>query len=61
MGCRERKILGGNHMEDKYINTIDIFMREHPEIDPSLKSIVEPIFRDSEDQLYNFIMCYIFM
>ena len=48
-------------MEEKYINTIGDFMKEHPEIDPSLKPVVEPVFKDSEDQLYNFIMCYIFM
>ena len=48
-------------MEDKYINTIDNFMKAHPELDPSLKPVIEPIFRESEDQLFNFIMGYIFM
>ena len=48
-------------MQDKYINTIDDFMKAHPELDPSLKPVIEPIFRESEDQLFNFIMSYIFM
>ena len=48
-------------MEDKYINTIDDFMKAHPELDPSIKPLVEPVFRESEDQMFNFIMSYIFM
>ena len=48
-------------MADKYINSIDDFMKEHPELDSSLKPVIEPIFRESEDQLFNFIMSYIFM
>ena len=48
-------------MEDKYIKTIDDFMKEHPELDPSLKPVIEPVLRESEDQLFNFIMSYIFM
>ena len=48
-------------MEDKYINTIDDFMKAHPHLDPSLKSVIEPLFRESEDQLFNWIMSYIFM
>ena len=48
-------------MEDKYMNTIDYFMKAHPELDPSLKPVIEPIFKESEDQLFNFIMSYIFM
>ena len=48
-------------MEDKYINTIDDFMKAHPELDPSLKPVIEPVIRESEDQMFNFIMGYIFM
>ena len=48
-------------MADKYMNTIDDFMKEHPEINPSLKPLVEPLFRESEDQFFNWIMSYIFM
>jgi len=48
-------------MEDKYITTIDEFMKAHPELDPSLKPVIEPMFRESEDQLFNWIMSYIFM
>ena len=46
-------------MEDKYIKTIDDFLRAHPEIDPSLKPIIEPVFKESEDQLFAFIMGYL--
>jgi hypothetical protein len=48
-------------MEDSYIYTIDDFMRVHPEIDPSLKPSIEPVIQGAEDQLFNFIMSYIFM
>ena len=48
-------------MADKYVNTIDDFMKEHPELDSSLKPLIEPLFRESEEQLYNWIMSYIFM
>ena len=48
-------------MSDKYMNSIDDFMKEHPELELSLKPVIEPQFRESEDQLFNFIMCYIFM
>jgi len=48
-------------VNDKYITSIDDFMKEHPELESSLKSVIEPQFRESEDQLFNFIMCYIFM
>ena len=48
-------------MADKYIKTIDDFMKEHPELDLSLKPVIEPVFRESEDQLFNWIMSYIFM
>ena len=43
------------------MNTIDDFMKAHPELDPSLKPVIEPVFRESEDQLFNWIMSYIFM
>ena len=46
-------------MEDRYINTIDGFMEAHPELDPSLKPVIEPLFRESEDQLFTFIMGYL--
>ena len=48
-------------MDDKYMTTIDDFLKAHPELDPSLKSVIEPVIRDSEDQLFNWIMSYIFM
>jgi hypothetical protein len=48
-------------MADKYINTIDDFMKEHPELDTSLKPVIDPVFKESEDRLFNFIMSYIFM
>jgi hypothetical protein len=48
-------------MADKYIFSFDEFLKEHPEIDPSWRSFVEPVIQSSEDQLFNFIMSYIFM
>ena len=48
-------------MEDKYINTIDDFMKAHPELDASLKPLIEPVFKESQNQMFNFIMSYIFM
>jgi hypothetical protein len=48
-------------MADKYIFSFDEFLKEHPEIDPSLRSFVEPVIQTSEDQLFSFIMSYIFM
>jgi hypothetical protein len=46
-------------MEDTYIHTIDDFMKEHPELDPSLKPVIEPVFRESEDQFFSFLMGYL--
>ncbi|MDR0562874.1 MAG: hypothetical protein LBG73_09340 [Spirochaetaceae bacterium] len=48
-------------MEAAYIHTIDDFMKAHPEIDPSLKPVIEPVIQGAEDQLFNFIIGYIFM
>jgi len=48
-------------MEDKYIDTIEDFMKSHPELDPELKPVIEPAFKDAEDQFFNFIMSFIFM
>ena len=48
-------------MQDKYINTIEDFMKAYPDLDPSMKPVIEPIFQEAEDQLFNFIMSYIFM
>ena len=46
-------------MADKYINTIDDFMKEHPELDLSLKPVIEPVFKEAEDQFFSFIMGYL--
>jgi len=46
-------------MADKYIYTIDDFMALHPELDPSLKQVIEPVVKESEDQFYAFIMGYL--
>ena len=48
-------------MNDEYINTINDFMKEYPNLDPSLKPVVDPVIQGAEDQLFNFIMYYIFM
>ena len=44
---------------DTYIRTIDDFMKEHPELDPSLRTVIEPLFEDSHDQFLTFIMGYL--
>ena len=41
-------------------NTIDDFLKDHPEIDPSLKSLIEPLLTESEDQIFDFVMNFIF-
>ena len=43
------------------LKTIDDFMKEHPEIDSSTKSLIEPLVKESEDEIYNFIMNFIFL
>ena len=48
-------------MEDKYLFSFDEFMKEHPEIDPSWTSFVQPAIQAQEDQFFSFIMSYIFM
>ena len=48
-------------MEDKYLFDFNEFMKEHPEIDPSWKSFVQPTIQTQEDQMYSFIISYIFM
>jgi hypothetical protein len=48
-------------MEDKYIFSFDDFMKDHRELDPSWASFIQPVIQSSEDQLFNFIMSYIFM
>jgi hypothetical protein len=47
--------------KDKYIFSFEEFMKEHPELDPSWASFIQPVIQSSEDQLFNFIMSYIFM
>ncbi|MCL2127819.1 MAG: hypothetical protein FWH38_06150 [Treponema sp.] len=48
-------------MDDKYIFSMDAFMKEHPELDSSVKPVIEPVLQDAEDTLFNFIMSVIFM
>jgi hypothetical protein len=47
--------------KDKYIFSFEEFMKEHPELDSSWTSFIQPVIQSSEDQLFNFIMSYIFM
>jgi hypothetical protein len=46
---------------DKYVFSFEEFMKEHPELDPSWEPFIRPVVQSSEDQLFNFIMSYIFM
>ena len=43
------------------INTIDDFLKEHPEVDPSLKPMIEPLLKETEDQIYGFVMHFLFL
>jgi len=48
-------------MTDAYLFSLDEFLKEHPEIDPSWKPVVQPVIQTSADQMFSFIMSYIFM
>jgi hypothetical protein len=48
-------------MDSKYLKTFDDFLKEHPEIDPSWQPFIEPAIQTVEDQIFAFIMGYIFM
>lgn len=41
---------------DIYLGTIDDFMKEHPEIDPSLKPLIEPLFKEYSNQMFQFLL-----
>jgi hypothetical protein len=42
--------------DSKYIISIDDFMQAHPELDPSLKEIIEPLFTDTQNQMMAFVL-----
>jgi hypothetical protein len=46
---------------DKYYQEFEDFMKNHPEITPALRPLVEPPIQGVENQLYAFIISYIFM
>ena len=48
-------------MDTSIINPIDDFMKNHPELDPSFKPLIEPLLKDSEDQIYQFVMHFLFL
>ena len=48
-------------MEDKYLFCFDEFMKEHPEISQEWETFVEPVIKTEEEQMFSFIMSYIFM
>jgi hypothetical protein len=46
---------------DKYIFPFEEFTKEHPELEQSWEFFIRPMIQSSEDQLFNFIMNYIFI
>lgn len=48
-------------MDDKARTTFDDFLKQHPEIDPEWRGLLEPTIQGAEDGLYAFILSYIFM
>jgi hypothetical protein len=48
-------------MSDKYLFSFEEFKKEHPEMDSEWESIVRPIIETQEEQMFSFIMSYIFM
>jgi hypothetical protein len=48
--------------KEKYELDFEEFMKEHPEVNWDVaKPVIQPAIQSSEDQLYNWIMSYIFM
>lgn len=47
--------------KSQYLFDFEVFLKEHPEVDPEWGSFMEPIFQNADDQMYGFIMSYIFM
>ena len=47
-------------MNDIYLGTFEEFMKDNPEIDPSLKPMIEPLFKETEFQFFNFILSFVF-
>ena len=43
-------------MNDMYNGTIEDFMKNNPEIDPSLKEMIEPLFKETEYAVLNFFL-----
>ncbi|MDR3331809.1 MAG: hypothetical protein LBT08_04205 [Synergistaceae bacterium] len=50
-----------NMGKDKYYHEFDEFIEQHPEIPPELRQLAEPVVQGIENQLYSFIVSYIFM
>lgn len=48
-------------MSEKYQPDFEQFLQNHPEIDPAWRNLIEPAVADSEEAIFNFIICYIFM
>ena len=42
-------------------NNIDDFMKDHPEIDPALKPLVEPWLKETEKEINNFVLHFLFL
>ena len=43
-------------MMEKYIGTVDDFLRDYPEIDPSMRPLIEKLFKEMESQLFNYVL-----
>ncbi len=47
--------------EKKYYQNFDEFLEQHPEINPEWRSFMEPVIQGADDELFKFILSYIFM
>ena len=43
-------------MNDIYTGAIDDFLKDNPEIDPSLKDLIEPLFRETDHAIFIYFM-----
>ena len=48
-------------MSDEYLFSFEEFKKEHPEIDSTWEPLVKPAIETHEEQMFSFIMSYIFM
>ncbi|MDR3296245.1 MAG: hypothetical protein LBT26_10550 [Clostridiales Family XIII bacterium] len=47
--------------ESKYIQNFDDFLARHPEISTEWGDFMKPLIQGTEDEMFAFIMSYVFM